>query len=580
MSRRLATIAAALGVLLALATFAYADEGWTIERFDSQIQIRADGSLGIVESIDVDFGTLQKHGIFRYVPVRYRFDEKNDRVYDLHVRSVVDGTGRGWKYETNDDGGNVVVKIGDPDRTISGRQSYRITYDVAGVLNGFPDHDELYWNVNGADWPVPTRAITARVTLPGGEVTQVACFQGPTGSTQQCPAQKAGAGMNASATRLLASGEQLTVVVGFPKGIVPEPVKKIEARPREIWEWWDTTPPALIAALVVGLLGLGALYWRWWTAGRDPGRDKAIVPEYEPPGKLRPAEVGLLMDESADPLDLTATIVHLAVRGYLRIEEVPAHGLFGKKDWKLVQLREPDGTLAPFEERLFDGLFPPKTSEVKLADLKGKFHSTLAEAEGDLYRQSVRNGWFPVDPNKVRGVWAGIGVLILIAGGAATFFLGSTFGYGITGLAVILVGIAVLAAARAMAKRSAKGRELLWHIHGFRRYMETAEKDRQQFAERENIFAEYLPYAIVFGLVSKWAAAFSGLSIEKATQGWYVGSSGFNSMSIPAFASGLSEFSSGLSTTMASTPGGSGSSGFGGGGFSGGGGGGGGGGSW
>jgi uncharacterized membrane protein YgcG len=620
-----AALALACAAVLALAGahVASADEGWTIERFDAQIQIGADGAMHVTETIEVDFGSQLKHGIFRYIPVRYHFDDRNDRVYDLRVRSVTDAQGRGWKYETNDGGSSVVIKIGDPDRQISGRQTYKIAYDVSGVLNGLPDHDELFWNVDGGDWPVRTRVVTARVQLPKGEVGQVACFQGPFGSTEACRSAKAGAAADLSATRLLGVGEQMTIVVGFPKGIVPEPQKKIEARPRDIGEWWDATPLSVGGAGAVLFLGIGLLVRRWWTAGRDPGPERAIVPEYEPPEKLRPAEVGLLIDESADPKDLTATIVDLAVRGYLRIEEIPSQGIFGKKDWKLVRLKDADDSLAPYEQRLFAGLFSHKLTaadaaqvvtalrgsiggmrtigklgalrktledavsaaesgdparEVNLSDLKGTFHSTLNQAEDDLYRASVASGWFPADPSSVRTRSAVLGVVVLVGGALVTAGLGITFGYGIVGLAIVVVGIAMLISASAMAKRSAKGHDLLWHILGFRRYMETAETDRQRFAEKENIFAQYLPYAIVFGLVSKWAAAFAGLDTERAMQGWYVGTSGFNSFG--AFSSGLSDFSSRLSTTISSTPASSGSSGFGGGGGSGGGGGGGGGGSW
>ena len=131
-----------------------------------------------------------------------------------------------------------------------------------------------------------------------------------------------------------------------------------------------------------------------------------------------------------------------------------------------------------------------------------------------------------------------------------------------------------------MPKKTAEGQELLRRILGFRRYMDTAETHRQQFAERENIFAEYLPYAIVFGLVSKWARAFEGLDMKRAVEGWYTGSSFTN---VALFSSGLADFSSSVSSVIATTPastgGASGSSGFSGG-SSGGGGGGGGGGSW
>ena len=304
-----------------------------------------------------------------------------------------------------------------------------------------------------------------------------------------------------------------------------------------------------------------------------------IVPEYEPPEKLRAAEVGLLVDESADPKDLTATIVDLAVRGSLSIEEVPPQGLFGSKDWTLRRGGWADAQLADYERRLLAGLFETG-SEVKLSSLKGTFQETLAKAQADLYRSSVERRWFPSDPSGVRNTWRGIGIAAIVFGAVATIGLGIFYGAGIVGLAAIVVGIVALASSGAMPKRTAEGQELLRRILGFRRYMDTAETERQRFAERENIFAEYLPYAIVFGLVSKWARAFEGLDAQKAVAGWYTGSSITN---IALFSSGLADFSSSvssvISTTPASTGESSGSSGFSGG-SSGGGGGGGGGGSW
>jgi uncharacterized membrane protein len=108
-------------------------------------------------------------------------------------------------------------------------------------------------------------------------------------------------------------------------------------------------------------------------------------------------------------------------------------------------------------------------------------------------------------------------------------------------------------------------------------YIETAEKHRQEFNEKENIFARYLPFAIVFGSVGKWAKAFEGLEDQAAnsTSSWYSGTRPFAPL---AFSSSLQSFSSSVSSTLGSTQS-SGGSGFSGG-SSGGGGGGGGGGSW
>ena len=114
------------------------------------------------------------------------------------------------------------------------------------------------------------------------------------------------------------------------------------------------------------------------------------------------------------------------------------------------------------------------------------------------------------------------------------------------------------------------------HTLGFRLYMNTAEKYRQQFAEKAEIFTQLLPYAIVFGCVTRWAKAFEGIDTSQ-TNGWYVGNRPFQAALL---ASSLESMNSTISTAIASNPAASGSSGFGGGGFSGGGGGGGGGGSW
>jgi uncharacterized membrane protein len=111
-------------------------------------------------------------------------------------------------------------------------------------------------------------------------------------------------------------------------------------------------------------------------------------------------------------------------------------------------------------------------------------------------------------------------------------------------------------------------------VLGFRRFITESEKERARFAERTNLFSEYLPYAIVFGCTERWAKAFSGLQNEPPT--WYVGSG----MYYPhTFAHSIDGFAVTTSGTITSTPSGSGSSGFSGG-SSGGGGGGGGGGSW
>src|ERR1700730_10241537 len=198
---------------------AHADEGWVITSFHSEIIIGADSRLAIQEDIQVDFGSQQKHGIFRTIPMRYRYDDTHDRYYDLAVSSVTDGA-QPVMYTTSVDNYNEVIKIGDPNVLVSGRQRYVITYTVAGAMNSFADHDELFWNVDGALWPVPKQSVIATVKFPTGSFQKAACYQGPNGSLETCSFTHTSSLATYNSTRQLASGEEMSIVTAINKGAV------------------------------------------------------------------------------------------------------------------------------------------------------------------------------------------------------------------------------------------------------------------------------------------------------------------------------------------------------------------------
>jgi Predicted membrane protein (DUF2207) C-terminal domain/Predicted membrane protein (DUF2207) N-terminal domain len=588
------TISRTLVVCAAVALLApavRADEGWVINRFEAQFDIRPDGVFTVLEALDVDFGGLSKHGIYRDIPYRFSFDSTRTRQYDIAGTSVTSADGRPWPVQASTVGALRRLRIGDANRTVSGQQTYRIAYRVANGLNGFADHDELYWNASGT-WPVRMEIATATVRAPAGAIERVTCFQGRSGSTEPCDATFTADEATFTATRPLAAGEQLTIVTALAKGAVAEPAPHLLRKARPVTEFFDRTPlliDVMLAGFVLAVGGVGTLWWRF---GRDRrfialhgigGTVEERVPlfgarpvgvEFEPPEKIRPGQMGLLIDERADTLDVTSTIIDLAVRGYLKITEVPKHGWFGHADWQLDQLKAPDAGLLEYEQIVLDGLFKDGSPR-KLSELKNKFYRDLSRAKAALYRDGVARGWFPQNPNTVRAVYAVLGVLGLAAGIGLTIWLGQQWGAGLVGLPVAAGGLLVALAANAMPRRTAAGREMLMRTLGFVRYIKTAETHQQAFAERANIFTAYLPYAIAFRCVDKWARAFKDLDLQRATAGWYVGASPFNAGS---FSSSLTSFSSSVASTLASTPGGSGSSGFGG--SAGGGGGGGGGGSW
>ena len=298
--------------------------------------------------------------------------------------------------------------------------------------------------------------------------------------------------------------------------------------------------------------------------------------EFEPPDKIRPGQVGTLIDEVANPLDVTATIVDLAVRGYLRIEEIPKKGIFGKTDWRLVKLKDDDGLLR-YEKKLFSGLFEGG-EDVELSDLKRKFAPRLHEVQNLLYDDAVNAGWFASRPDKVRFKWRALGVLAVIVAFVISIVLAAATHLGLLAIPLLIGSIALLAGAGHMPRRTARGFATLRRVTGFRQFIEQSEKERARFAERANLFSEYLPYAVVFGCTEKWAKAFAGLDEQiAATTGlWYVSSQPFR---IGHFSNSVDSFAVTTSGTIVATAASSGGSGFSGG-SSGGGFGGGGGGSW
>lgn len=566
--------------------------------YRTEVTIEANGTIEVHETIVYDFGVVPKHGIFRTIPVRTDQSGKDgyDRVYPLDVVSVSGSADTPAQYTIEEDGPNERIKIGDPDRTISGEHTYDIVYRVRGAMNAFADHDELVWNAVGPEWSVRIEKASAVVRAPA-DITQVGCATGYYGASYPCDSATSSGATAEFSKAPLEPYQGMTFTIALPKGtITPSPTPILEER-FNFASAFRVTPAtggiagAMLAALVVVVIGLV------WKFGRDRryagsavdaayGKDggpetaapvhEAETPvEFEPPEGLRPGELGTLVDFEAGTLDVSATIVDLAVRGYLKIEEVDKEWYQFKHDWKLTKL-EQDAPLKQYERSLYAGLFQDG-DEVKISDLKNKFAERMSKVREQLMADAMSNGWFTRKPGTVKVLWGILGILVLAGGIALTILLAAETHAALLGVPVIIGGILLLIAARWMPKRTAKGYAVLRHTLGFKRFIDESEKHRAQFAERANIFSEYLPYAVVFGATEKWAKAFEGLADEVDTSSWYVSQHAFN---YAVFSSAIDGFTTTSAGTLTSSPASSGSSGFGGGGFSGGGGGGGGGGSW
>jgi uncharacterized protein (TIGR04222 family) len=596
--RLLALLLLSLGAMSAAAAPAGAQSGERIVDYDVAIDIGDDGVLTIVETIVYDFGTNRRHGILRDIPTRLRYDDTYDRIYPLEVvrvRASAD-TPAGYQVESVE-GGITRIRVGDADVEITGRHTYELTYTVEAALNGFRDHDELYWNAIGTEWSAPIERASITVRAPA-RIEQVTCFQGYEGSTLPCQRSSAD-GRGARFTHSgLAPYNGVTIVVGLPKGAVPPPAPVLEER-WSLGRAFEATPATVGVGGLLAVAAIGGVTMLVWRRGRDrrfrgsqvdqvmgnPTGEHQAVPlgeaddsapvEFAPPGDMRPGQMGTLIDEQANVLDVSATLVDLAVRGYLLIEEIPKEGWFGKPDWRLIRLEKPDDDLLTYERRLLDGVFRDAT-EVQISELKNTFVERLKGVQESLYADAVKRKWFSERPDKVRNRWYALGVLAVIAAVGVTIALAAFTHWGLLGIPLVIGAIGLLVMAGRMPARTATGTAMLRRVRGFRTVIETAETHMSRWAEKELVFTRFLPFAIVFGCTDKWAKAFAALGVEPDTS-WYVSSQPFV---FAHFADSMEGFAVTTGGTIASTPSGSGSSGFSGGGFSGGGGGGGGGGSW
>jgi uncharacterized protein (TIGR04222 family) len=587
----LAAVVAAAGLaFVILAAPARAQTPERILDYAVTLQIEAAGTLLVTERIAYDFGTAERHGILRDVPVRFRYDDRYDRVYPLQVLEVSGSPGTPVQYTLEDVDDTVRIRVGDPDETIAGQHDYTILYRVEGALNGFADHDELYWNAIGAYWEVPIEQASVTVRAPAS-IDRVACYVGPAGSDRSC----ASSGIDGRTASFAATGlgpyEGVTVVVGFPTGVVPAPRPVLEER-WSLARAFSVTPRTLGMAggvLVVALLVLG---WLLGIVGRDrrPGESSAslggAVTEYVPPEGIRPAQAGLLMDEVVNPAAISATVVDLAVRGYLRIEEDPFDTDGDKPDWRLVKLKPADNDLLEYERVLLEGLFGSRGGSVQLSNLEKQFYDRSELVRLRLSEDVVQRGWFIEQPDKVHQRWVVRGRVVTVAGAALTALAAWQTHYGLVALPILLAGLALMLGARRMPRRTPVGVELLGRVNGFRAYLQTAGNDAAGPAQPLEQFSPYLPYAIVFGLTEQWTRPLALVGAPPQTP-WYRGRQPF---SPDRFGSHLHRFSRSTATILAASPPavsglsgfewGSSGSGGGGGGFSGGGGGGGGGGSW
>lgn len=295
------------------------------------------------------------------------------------------------------------------------------------------------------------------------------------------------------------------------------------------------------------------VYRNWARKGKDLGRRKTIIPIYSPPDNMKPYLLGSVKDEKVDIVDITATLIDAAFKGYIKIREFDDNDkLFKSRDYEFIKQKSFDD-LSETEQRILKDIFGTQ-SRVTVSSLKNKFYTKLPGIRDKVYEEMVTKGYFEKRPDKVRTNYIVKGVLLTVAGVLSIFGAIIIPFFVTASMSFFMAGVVYLMISSKMPAKTKEGGRVLDEILGFKMYMDTAEKHRVQNLTPET-FEKYLSYAIIFGIEKKWAEKFKDIYTQQPD--WYEGNiSNWNSIYL---ANALSDFRSTTSSTMVSSPSSSGS---------------------
>ena len=496
--------------------------------FHSTIAIAADGVLTVTERIVVEAeGRNIRRGILRDFPTDYqdRFGNRVSVPFEV-LRVTRDGAPENFELERLGNGER--IRIGRGYVLLqNGQHVYEISYRTARQVGHFPDHDELYWNVNGNGWTFPFDHVSAEVQLPQAVPAaelRAEAYTGPQGARGRDYRQMIRDGaVGFSSTATFPPYQGMTIVVGFPKGIVASP----GFLTRLGWFFSQNKGAGL------GLLGfavmLAFLYWPWLLVGRDPAAGPKF-PRYDAPKGLSAAAVRFIDRQQFDDRCFAAALLGLGSRGYLRIQPDAA-------GYRI----DPTGKKIDF--------LPGEKAVAGLATTGGRwlgavYDSSVQGARFDL-QQELKQLYEERVFSRNHGSLA-VGVIL----GATTIGVMLLWQTALAMVAIValLVVASLVGFYRWLPAYSLSGRKLEDEIEGLRQYLGVAEHDelsRQKAPPKTpEEFSRFLPYAVALDVEKTWADRFvialGAAAVAQAVSNWYQSSDGGTNFSVGNLASSVS----------------------------------------
>ena len=565
--RSFALIAAAALIVLALPfvdTGSYASDNtmYTLN-YDVTVDVAENNSYDYLEHLDMYYVTAH-HGIYRYIP------KQGQKISAIRVP--------GYEYDTYTQSGYEVIKIGSGSYTLTGEHPYDILYNIAMYEDENNEKDMLLLNLIPTDWETDIGSSKCVVNLPKeADLSKAKVYSGSYGTASNEDNAVLEVGDDGKTITITANDipahHGITLQLELPQG------------------YWKGAPQfgsLSMANMFLFLLGPVGAILLWYLFGRDKHMVKTL--EFYPPDDLTPGEIGYLVDTRADKQDVISTIVYLADKGYLEIEEID------RKQFRFIGIREPGMEVPEYVRTIYRGIFPGeknvRTSKqigssttfgkkyLKAREqLEGMFKGTNAVIRPDsrmaraactvaaIVPAAAYITWGGINGDEMGGFmlfWSAVHILIstklmcsvydnirssskvmsvIKSIGAIWFF---TMGIGILPLtsdalsllpktrALALVMYLVIGtltsmffAVIAIAKTDSYT-DLLGRVLGFRDFIRTAELDKlNELVEQDpQYFYHIMPYAYVFGLSNKWIKNFEDLPV--VAPDWYRGTRSFD----------------------------------------------------
>lgn len=601
----------------------YAND-YDITKYDVEIVVDEHNKYGIKENIDTYFN-VSKHGIIRRIPL-YNNIIRQDGTRERN-RVLISNVHVNEEFASSRENNNYVLKIGSADKTINGKHSYTISYDYDIVLDKNNKYDELYFNIIGTNWDTDISNVTFKITMPKEfDASKLGFSYGEYGesNTDNISYDVDGNVITGSFEGTLLAGEGLNVRMVLPEGYFIR--KSVGSSLLECWYY------------IIPILGVLISYLIWKKYGKD---DQVVdVVSFYPPENMNSLDVAFAKKGSVNSNDAVSLLVYLASKGYIKIVEDKK----SKSRFTIQKVKEYDGNNKE-EELFFRGLFKKVWDSISSDELNESFYLTinsiLTKKNSTANRKEIFNnkssnkryilflfmlitsslstiipalGYklsdviFSIIICNLIGIVALIIVAIIYDNNCTKKGLNSALGFAfffVLALAVAnftiigfeyiyydtvyLIGFILCMVCTYLiyffylivTKRTEYGNKVLGEVNGFKKFLETAEKDKLESLVHDDpsYFYNILPYAYVLGVSDAWIKQFEGIAI--APPDWYESADTFDYY---RFNRSLNRTIHSASRVMNSVPQSSGGSssggGFSGGGFSGGGSGGGGGSSW